>query len=62
MGVKEVFYESKFPKGTPRMFSPLYTGVAPPGYIPPMSFKLMALQNIMLEKALLSKSASVIMK
>ena len=44
------------------MFFPLYTGVAPPIYVPTTSFKLMALRNIMLEEVLLSKGASVTIK
>ena len=43
-------------------FFPFYTGVAPPIDVLPTSFKLMALQNIMLEEALLSKSVSDTMK
>ena len=54
--------KGKLRGGTPRMFFPLYTGVAPPIYVPPTSFKLMALQSIMVEEALLSRSASVTMK
>ena len=44
------------------MFFPLYTGVAPPIYVPTTSFKLMTLRNIRVEEALLSKDASVTMK
>ena len=44
------------------MFFPLYTGMALPIFVPPTNFKLMALWNIMVEEALLSKSASVTMK
>ena len=44
------------------MCFPLYTGVAPPIYVPTTSFKLMVLQNIMVEEASLSKSVSVTMK
>ena len=44
------------------MFFPLYTGVAPPIYVTTTSFKLMALRNIMVEEALLFRSASVTMK
>ena len=50
------------PRGTPRIFFPLYNGVAPPVYVPTASFKLMSLRNIMVGEALLSKSASVTMK
>ena len=32
-------------EGTPRMFFPLYTRVAPPIYVPAKSFKLMALRS-----------------
>ena len=46
----------------PRMFFPLYTGVAAPIYVPTTSFKLMAIWNLRVEEALLSKDASVIMK
>ena len=49
-------------EGGPRMFFPLYTGVVPPIYVPTTSFKLTALWNIMVEAALLSKSASVTKK
>ena len=48
--------------GTPRMFFPLYTGEALPTYVPTKSFKLMALQNIRVDEALLSEGASVTMK
>ena len=41
------------PRGTIRCFFPLYTGKAPPIYV---------LWNIMVEEALLSKSASVTLK
>ena len=44
------------------MFFPLYNGVALPMYIPTISFKLMALRNIKVEEALLSKVASVTIK
>ena len=44
------------------LFFPLYTGVALPIYVPTTSFKLMVLQSIMVEEALLSKSVSVTMK
>ena len=44
------------------MFFQLCTGVALPIYVPATSFKLMALRSIMVEEALLSKSASVTMK
>ena len=44
------------------VFFSLYTGVAPPIYVPTTGFKLMVLCNIMVEKALLSKNASVTMK
>ena len=44
------------------MFFPLYTGMALPIFVPPTNFKLMALWNIMVEEALLSKSVSVTMK
>ena len=47
---------------TPRMFFPLYTGVALPIYAPTTSFKLMLLRNIRVEEALQSKGASVTMK
>ena len=40
----------------------MYTGVAPHIYVPTTSFELMALRNIKVEKALLSKVASVTMK
>ena len=43
-------------------FLPFYTGVALPIYALPTSFKLMALQNIILEEALLSKSVGDTMK
>ena len=48
--------------GFPTMFFPLYTRVAPPIHVPTTSFKLIALQNIREEEALLSKGASVTMK
>ena len=44
------------------MFFPLYTGVALPKYVPTTSFELMALRNISVEEALLSKGASVTVK
>ena len=60
--VKEVFYERKVWGELMRCFFPLQTGVAPHIYVPTTSFKLMALRNIKVEKALLSKVASVTMK
>ena len=55
-------YSMKRKSGGARMFFPLYTGVVPPIYVPTTSFKLTALWNIMVEAALLSKSASVTKK
>ena len=52
----------KSPKGTPRMFFPLYNGVALLIYVPTRSFKLMALWNIMVEEDLHSKNNSVKIK
>ena len=49
-------------RGTPRMFFPFCTGVALSMCVPTTSFKLMVLQNIMVEEALLSKSTSVTIK
>ena len=60
--VKEVFYEIKVWGELMTCFFSLYTGVAPHIYVPPTSFKLMVLRNIRVEKALLSKVASVTMK
>ena len=40
----------------------MYNRVALPIYVPTTGFKLMALQNIMVEEALFSKSASDAMK
>ena len=53
--------KGKSERETPRMFFPLYTGVALLIYVPSTSFKLMALWNIRVE-ALLSKGASVTVK
>ena len=44
------------------MFFPLYTGVAPPLYVPTASLKLMALQIIRSKEAFLSKSVRVTMR
>ena len=49
-------------RGISRVLFPLYTGVAPPIYVPTTNFKLMTLQNIRIKEALLSKGASVTMK
>ena len=54
--------KGKSERETPRMFFPLYTGVALLIYVPSTSFKLMALWNIRVEEALLSKGASVTVK
>ena len=42
-------------EGTPWMLFPLYTGVIPSIYVPTTGFKLMALRNIRLEEAMLSR-------
>ena len=47
--------EGKLEGNSQGVFFKLYTTVAPPIYVPTPSFKLMALRNIMVEEALLSK-------
>ena len=49
-------------KNSKDFFFPMYTGVTLPIYVPTTKFNLMALWNIWVEEALLSKGASVIMK
>ena len=57
-----VFYERKVVGELLGCFFKLYSGVAPPIHVSTTSFKLMALRNIMIEDALLYKSARVTMK